>query len=77
MSDIPRFPYSLLWGERVIRSIANLTREDGEKFFSIADELDIKTSPATFPLLAANEALDSLRQGRIEGAAVLVPERDE
>lgn len=77
MSDIPRFPYSLLWGERVIRSIANLTREDGEKFFSIADELDIKTSPVTFPLLAANEALDSLKQGRIEGAAVLVPERDE
>lgn len=71
MSDIPRFPYSLLWGERRLCSVANLTRADGVDFFRVAREsqLDIETHP--YPLGAANEALDDLRAGRFEGAAVL------
>ena len=73
MSDIPAFPYSLLWGERTVRSVANLTRADGEAFFAIAEQVDIKTVPVIFPLRAANEALDALRAGRFDGAAVLVP----
>lgn len=73
MSDIPSFPYSLLWGERVLCSVANLTRADGMAFFDIAERLEIKTAPVTFALQDANEALAALREGRIEGAAVLVP----
>lgn len=73
MSDIPRFPYSLLWGERTVRSVANLTRADGEAFFKIAEEIDIRTSPVPFPLAQANEALAALRSGSFDGAAVLVP----
>lgn len=73
MSDIPQFPYSLLWGERMVRSIANLTRRDGEEFLALAPSIGIKTEIETFPLHAANEALERLRQGKIRGAAVLVP----
>ncbi|HEY8100317.1 MAG TPA: zinc-dependent alcohol dehydrogenase family protein [Burkholderiaceae bacterium] len=73
MSDIPRFPYVLLWEERVIRSVANLTRADGDAFFAIAEQLDIKTAPVIFSLRDANEALAALRAGRFDGAAVLVP----
>jgi alcohol dehydrogenase, propanol-preferring len=73
MSDIPRFPYRLLWGERVVRSVANLTRRDGLEFFQIAERLSIRTRTRTYPIERANEALDDLRGGRIEGAAVLVP----
>ncbi len=72
MSDIPRFPYSILWGERSIRSIANLTRKDGEEFMEIAPLAGVKTEVTTFPLEFANLALDRLRSGRIRGAAVLV-----
>ena len=72
MSDIPGFPYSILWGERTVRSIANLTRSNGETFFDIAKKLHIKTHVQTFSLNEAAVALDSLRAGRIQGAAVLV-----
>lgn len=72
MSDIPSFPYRLLWEERVIRSVANLTRRDGEEFLRIAPQVPVKTSVQTFALHQANEALNRLRAGRIEGAAVLV-----
>jgi propanol-preferring alcohol dehydrogenase len=73
MSDIPSFPYSLLWGVRVVRSVANLTREDARSFLALAAELPIKTRVTTYPLVEANRALDDLRNGRVEGAAVLVP----
>jgi propanol-preferring alcohol dehydrogenase len=73
MSDIPAFPYRLLWEERVVRSVANLTRRDGEEFLALASEIPLKTQTNVFPLDAANEALERLRRGRIEGAAVLVP----
>ncbi len=73
MTDIPSFPYVDLWGERVIRSVANLTREDGTSFFEIAARAGIRTVTQSFPLAAANEALLRLRDGEIEGAAVLVP----
>jgi propanol-preferring alcohol dehydrogenase len=73
MSDIPAFPYSLLWGERVVRSVANLTREDARSFLALAGRLPIKTQVTTYPLVEANRALDDLRSGRVEGAAVLVP----
>jgi len=73
MSDIPAFPYSLLWGERVVRSVANLTRRDGEEFLAIAARTKIHTTVQPFALEDANEALTRLRDGRIEGAAVLVP----
>jgi propanol-preferring alcohol dehydrogenase len=72
MSDIPSFPYSLLWDERVVRSVANLTRRDGEELFTIAPRVPVKTEIHLFPLEQANEAMDALRSGRIEGAAVLV-----
>ena len=72
MSDIPRFPYRLLWGERSIVSVANLTREDGEDFMRVASHLDLAPSVETWPLEEANEALQRLRTGSIEGAAVLV-----
>ena len=73
MSDIPAFSYDLLWGERVVRSVANLTRKDGEEFFRIAPEVPVRTSVEAFPLNAANEALDRLRGGKLRGAAVLLP----
>jgi propanol-preferring alcohol dehydrogenase len=71
MSDIPSFPYDLLWGERVLRSVANLTRQDGEEFLRLAPEVPVRTQVETFPLEEANEALDRLRAGKIHGAAVL------
>lgn len=73
MSDIPSFPYSALWGERVVRSVANLTRADAAEFLALAALVPIKTSTVVYPLAKANEALEDLRHGRIEGAAVLVP----
>ncbi len=73
MSDIPSFPYSLLWGERVVRSVANLTRRDGEELLALAPRVPVHTQTTTYPLKRANEALDDLRHGRFEGAAVLVP----
>lgn len=73
MSDIPAFPYALLWGERCLRSIANLTRRDGEEFFAIAPEAGVRTEVSCFALEEANEALQQLRTGRIRGAAVLIP----
>jgi propanol-preferring alcohol dehydrogenase len=73
MSDIPSFPYSDLWGERVICSVANLTRADATEFLRIAPQVPVRTTVQTFPLEAANEALAALREGRLIGAAVLVP----
>jgi propanol-preferring alcohol dehydrogenase len=72
MSDIPSFPYELLWGERTVRSVANLTRKDGEEFLALAPKAGVCTEVETFPLAAANEALARLRQGRLTGAAVLL-----
>jgi alcohol dehydrogenase, propanol-preferring len=71
MSDIPAFPYEILWGERVVRSVANLTRRDGAEFLQLAPRIPVRTEVETFPLERANEALDRLRAGRITGAAVL------
>ena len=73
MSDIPAFPYEILWGERSVSSVANLTRADGEEFFRLAAEAPIRTKVTTFPLEDANEALARLRDGRLTGAAVLLP----
>ncbi|HEX9636151.1 MAG TPA: zinc-dependent alcohol dehydrogenase family protein [Acidobacteriota bacterium] len=73
MSDIPSFPYRLLWGERVVRSVANLTRRDGEEFFSLAAKTPIRTEVHAYALEDANQALADLRTGRFAGAAVLVP----
>ncbi len=73
MSDVPAFPYSLLWGEREIKSVANLTRRDGEAFFAIAPRVPVKTEVECFALEDANAALSRLRQGKIRGAAVLQP----
>ena len=72
MSNIPEFPYSILWGERSVRSIANLTRRDGEAFLDVAPKAGVKTEVETFPLASANEALQRLASGRVRGAAVLV-----
>jgi propanol-preferring alcohol dehydrogenase len=74
MSDIPSFPYALLWGERVIRSVANLTRRDGEEFLELAPRIPIRTEVSSYPLGSANQALDDLRAGRLRGAAVLLPD---
>lgn len=71
MSDIPSFPYDILWGERTICSVANLTRRDGEEFMKLASQFAIQTSIHTFPLSEANEALNQLRNGQLQGAAVL------
>jgi propanol-preferring alcohol dehydrogenase len=71
MSDIPSFPYELLWGERVVRSVANLTRRDGEEFMALAPRVPVRTEVETFPLEAANEALARLRSGAVQGAVVL------
>jgi propanol-preferring alcohol dehydrogenase len=73
MSDIPSFPYELLWEERSICSVANLTRRDGEEFLAIAPRVPVKTTVETFRLEDANEALNRLRRGKITGAAVLIP----
>ncbi|MCJ7436280.1 MAG: zinc-dependent alcohol dehydrogenase family protein [Acidimicrobiia bacterium] len=73
MSDIPGFPYRDLWEERVIRSVANLTRRDAEEFLAVAPRVPVLTRTTPYPLTDANAALDDLRHGRIEGAAVLVP----
>jgi propanol-preferring alcohol dehydrogenase len=72
MSDIPSFPYALLWEERVVRSVANLTRRDGEEFLALAPRVPVKTEVTPYPLERANEALDDLREGRFSGAAVIV-----
>jgi propanol-preferring alcohol dehydrogenase len=72
MSDIPSFPYRLLWEERTIRSVANLTRQDGEEFLAIAPQVPVKTEVVPYPLARANQALDDLRNGKLQGAAVLV-----
>jgi propanol-preferring alcohol dehydrogenase len=73
MSDIPSFAYELLWGERVLRSVANLTRRDGDEFLALAPQVPVRTHVETFPLGQANEALDKLRGGDVRGALVLVP----
>ena len=73
MSDIPTFPYSLLWGERSIASVANLTRADGHDFMQLATRLELHPSVETFPMSQANEALSRLRHGKLQGAAVLIP----
>ncbi|TMQ75001.1 alcohol dehydrogenase [Candidatus Accumulibacter phosphatis] len=72
MSNIPEFPYAILWGERCVRSIANLTRRDGEEFFAIAPKAGVRTEVTRFPLESANAALQQLRAGEIRGAAVLI-----
>ncbi len=73
MSEIPAFPYDILWGERSVVSVANLTRRDGEEFLALAPRVPVKTEVHTYPLADANTALDDLRAGRMTGAAVLVP----
>ncbi len=73
MSDIPSLPYRLLWQERTLRSVANLTRRDAEEFLALAPKVPVRTATRAYPLEAANQALDDLRAGRIEGAAVLLP----
>jgi len=73
MSDIPAFPYAILWGERSVRSVANLTRRDGAEFFALTESIAIKTAVTRYPLVEANTALADLRAGRLQGAAVLVP----
>ena len=72
MSDIPSFPYNILWGERSIRSVANLTRRDGEEFLALAPVVPVRTEVVPYPLERANEALNDLRSGRLSGAAVIV-----
>jgi propanol-preferring alcohol dehydrogenase len=74
MSDIPSFPYEILWGERTVCSIANLTRHDGEAFLALAPQIPIKTEVHTYSLRDTNNALDDLRNGRFSGAAVIVIE---
>jgi propanol-preferring alcohol dehydrogenase len=71
MSDIPSFPYSILWGERVLRSVANLARRDGEEFLPLAPKVPVRTEVEVFPLKEANAALDRLRAGQVRGAAVI------
>ncbi len=71
MSDIPAFPYDILWGERVIRSVANLTRKDGEEFLALAPKVPVRTEVEPYPLERADEALEKLRAGKVRGAAVL------
>ena len=75
MSDIPSFPYELLWEERVVRSVANLTRRDGEEFLALAPRVPVRTEVEEFPLEQANDALERLRRGQIRGAAVLRVDR--
>ena len=73
MSDIPSFPYELLWEERVLRSVANLTRDDGIEFLTMAPRVPVRTEVTAYPLEGANDALEDLRHGRFRGAAVVVP----
>jgi propanol-preferring alcohol dehydrogenase len=73
MSDIPSFPYRLLWEERTIRSVANLTRRDARDFLALAAELPLNTHVRAYPLADANRALSDLRAGHLSGAAVLIP----
>jgi alcohol dehydrogenase, propanol-preferring len=73
MSDIPSFPYRLLWEERSLRSVANLTRQDATEFLALAGRLPIRTHTIEYPLADANRALDDLSSGRLQGAAVLIP----
>ncbi len=73
MSDIPAFPYALLWQERTVRSVANLTRRDAEEFLALAPQVPVRVATRPYPLAAANAALDDLRAGRLTGAAVLLP----
>jgi propanol-preferring alcohol dehydrogenase len=77
MSDIPSFPYDILWGERTVRSVANLTRRDGEEFLALAPTIPVRTEITRYPLAEANRALADLRDGRLQGAAVLIPEGAE
>jgi alcohol dehydrogenase, propanol-preferring len=72
MSDIPSFPYEILWSERVVRSVANLTRKDGEEFLALAPKVPVRTEVVAFPLEEANEGLKALREGKMRGAAVLM-----
>ena len=72
MTDIPSFPYELLWGERVVRSVANLTRRDGEEFLALAPRVPVRTQVTSFPLEEANEALEHVRRGEVHGSVVLV-----
>jgi len=74
MSDIPTFPYAILWEERTLRSVANLTRRDGEEFFALLEQVPVETEVTTYPLADANTALQDLRGGRLQGAAVLLPQ---
>lgn len=74
MTDVPSFPYSILWGERSVCSVANLTRDDGRRFLQLAPRVPVRTSTELFPLSRANEAVTRFRDGRIKGAAVLVPD---
>jgi propanol-preferring alcohol dehydrogenase len=71
MSEIPAFPYEILWGERVVRSVANLTRKDTIELLALAPRVPVRTTVTTFPLERANEALAALREGKLRGAAVL------
>jgi alcohol dehydrogenase, propanol-preferring len=73
MSDIPSFPYRLLWEERQVVSVANLTRADAREFLALVPQAGVKTEVTRYPLEAANEALADLRAGRLQGAAVLIP----
>jgi propanol-preferring alcohol dehydrogenase len=73
MSDLPSFPYELLWGERVLRSVANLTRRDGEELLELAPLAGVRTEVEAFPLEEANKALAKLRAGDVRGSLVLVP----
>jgi propanol-preferring alcohol dehydrogenase len=73
MSDIPSFPYEILWGERVLRSVANLTRQDAIDFLALAPRVPIQTRIEEFALEDANQALEALRTGKLTGAAVLIP----
>ena len=74
MTDIPALPYELLWGERILRSVANLTRREGEEFMTLAPQVPVRTEAVEYPLGEANRALEDLRGGRVRGAAVLVPQ---
>ena len=71
MSDIPSFPYHLLWEERLVRSVANLTREDAEEFMAVAQQVPLRTEVEVFPLAAADDALARLRSGAVNGAVAL------
>jgi propanol-preferring alcohol dehydrogenase len=73
MSDIPSFPYDILWGERTIRSVANLTRQDGDEFLALAPRVPVRTEIERFPLNEANETIEAHRSGQLRGAAVLMP----